>query len=182
MNEIIVIPDQLKYIIGIDPGRINYGLCIYSIDQNRVVTWKNIDTEIDTYNTVEVTTKIFLMLDHHLSGIQFEDLHFVIETQPFINNGRSAEPFRIKSIEVATIAFALSRKITIHQVNPRTIATMVKASDLPRAQRKKRGVEFVKEFIDSNPLRFENSCILGWVGKKDDMADAFLLVNLHLNQ
>jgi hypothetical protein len=164
----------MSYIIAIDVGVKNLGVCIFDFRCAKIVEWANIDLVtqgryLPQHNVTYVRNFI------HRFKPYFDDLFaLVIEKQMRMN---------MRIIESVFEALFFEHCV---RVSPRSVKVHYDISTKNYAGNKRKAVEWAMQFVANNPKTFKScgGCLIDkfqTAKKQDDYADALLLLMYYLD-
>lgn len=161
----------MSLLVAIDVGVVNLGLCVYDMVKSQVVHWENValvptGRYIPSQNVRYV--REFIARYEHLFA---EAMHVVVERQMRCN---------MRVIE-ALLQHSFWGKCTV--VSPRSVKAHYYLSMNNYRENKQAAVRFVDSFVHNNPGVLGPLHTDKWrtAAKKDDLADALLLVLYYLD-
>ena len=159
----------MSYVIAIDVGVKNLGVCIFDFRSAKIVEWANIDL-VDQGRYVPMHyVRNFI---NKFKGY-FEDMFvLVIEKQMRMN---------MRIIESVLEALYYDSCV---RIGPRAIKLHYDISTKSYNSNKRKAVEWAMQFMDRNAVAFSSEDLIDKfkrAKKQDDMADALLLLLYYLD-
>jgi hypothetical protein len=161
----------MSYAIGIDVGIKNMGFCVYDFTCNKFIIWENISLVPNGRYIPANNVAYVLQLVERYKSV-FEDAAYVIVERQMRCNMRIIESV------LQTLFFD---RCTI--VAPRCVKAHYGISMRNYKMNKEKAVEWVQNFVHSNPQTFKSGVAGTFVDskKRDDFADSLLLVAYFLD-
>lgn len=163
--------DVERYVVAIDVGIKNFGICIFDFHLGRVVLWENTTiTPFGRYqpaNNVRYMRELVARYDNY-----FRDAHAVLIEKQMRTNMRIIE---------AVLHCMFYEKCYI--ISPKAIKLHYSLSTANYAKNKQRAIEWTNAFVAANKEAFEEGVTNFYLSstKRDDMADSLLLVLYYLD-
>lgn len=153
----------MSYIVAIDVGIKNMGICVYSVVTNSYVYWNNVSMVEGVYNPSETVGYVINFINNH--KLYFDDMHvLLVERQMRCN-------MRIVQAVFETLYYGKCKIIS-----PRSVKMHYGLSTRNYAENKRIAVAWVTNELCR--LRMPTLVADGFYmrRKKDDMADSLLLL------
>ena len=158
----------MSYIVAIDVGIKNMGMCVYSVVTNSYVYWNNISMVEGVYNPSETVSYVINFVNNH--RIYFDDLHvLLVERQMRCN-------MRIVQAVFETLFYGKCRIISARSVKMHYGLSMRNY-----AENKRIAVAWVTRELVHMRMHVEVANVFYERRKKDDMADSMLLLCYYLH-
>ena len=161
----------MSYVIAIDVGVKNLGVCIFDFRSAKIVEWSNVDLVargpyVPQHNVSYVRTFIQRFKPY------FDDMFaLVVEKQMRMN---------MRIIESVLEALFFEQCI---RVSPRSVKVHYDISTNNYTSNKRKAVEWATQFVSNNSCTFEPSLVDKFLAakKQDDYSDALLLLMYYLD-
>jgi len=162
----------MSYVIAIDVGVKNLGVCIFDFRSAKIVEWANVDLVAQgRYVPQRNVTYVLEFIDRFKP--YFEDMFaLVIEKQMRMN-------MRI----IESVFEALFYEDCI-RVSPRSVKVHYDISTKNYAGNKRKAVEWALQFVTNNSTAFSSASLVDKfqsARKQDDYSDALLLLMYYLD-
>ena len=165
----------MRYVVAIDVGVVNLGICVFDFRTSKIVFWDNVSlTKGGRYRPTENVKYVRDFVQKYEEF--FEDaLAVLVERQMRCN-------MRIIEAVLQTLYYE-----RCHVIAPRSIKAHYKISGRSYAANKKLAVEWVAGFLDRNVSSFAEQAaataeqFASMKKKRDDLADAMLLLLYYLD-
>ena len=159
----------MRYIVSIDVGVKNCGICVFDFLSGTVIFWDNVSLASGRYVPAENVAYVRDMVSRYSSF--FEDAsHVLVERQMRCN-------MRIIEAVIQSMFFDKTIILSPHQVKAH-YGLCTRNYRL----NKKKAVEWAAQFIEANPGAFAHGVADGFERKKqDDLADSLLLITYYLD-
>ena len=160
----------MSYVIAIDVGIKNLGVCVFDFTRSKIVEWRNVTLVpsgryIPAYN-VQYVRDFVRKYDHYFEN----SFQVVIERQIRAN---------MRIIEAILQTLFYDRCIVI---SARSVKVHYDLSTKNYRANKQKAVTWAKQFVSNNPTVFVDGLVdASFRGKQDDLADALLLVCYYLD-
>jgi hypothetical protein len=162
----------MSYVIAIDVGIKNLGICVFDFRHGKVVEWDNVTIvpsgRYIPANNVQYVRDFVKRYEHFFVNA----FQIVIERQIRCN---------MRIVESIIQALFYDRCIVI---SARSVKIHYDLSTKNYRANKQKAVSWAKEFIHQNPTAFMDDALLRRYStskKQDDMADSLLLVMYYLD-
>ena len=162
---------RMSYIIAIDVGIKNLGLCIFDFTISRVVHWENV-TLVPSGRYLPSNNVQYVRDFINKHSLYFENAFMVLIERQIRCNMRIIESV-IQALYYERCLIISARSVKIHY----------NLSTKNYKANKQKAVEWAKDFVHSSPSAFANGTdkvFLG-SGKLDDLADSLLLLMYYLD-
>ena len=161
----------MRYVIAIDVGIRNLGICVYDFVTTKIIYWDNVPLMNGKYLPLNnaVYVKEFIRRMHHFFD---EAAHVIIERQMRCNMRIIEALIHSAFFDICTVINA--RSVKMHYDISRNDYRLNKAA----------AVEWASNFVKSNPCAFGANGCAAWDAKgmkKDDLADSLLLLLYYLD-
>lgn len=157
------------YVIAIDVGIKNLGLCVFDFRTNQFVHWERVSlVHSGRYvpaNNVRYIKDLTARYAHYFENAT----EILVERQMRTN-------MRIIEAVFQTLYFDKCKV-----VSPRSVKLHYDLSTNNYRTNKAKAVEWAADFIEANPESFAPDVASAFAGKLDDLADALLLVCYYLD-
>ena len=163
--------DVERYVVAIDVGIKNFGICIFDFCSSKVVLWENTTiTPFGRYqpaNNVRYVRELVARYDNY-----FQNAHAVLIEKQMRTNMRIIE---------AVLHCMFYDNCYI--ISPKAIKMHYGLSTANYLKNKQRAIEWSNAFVSANKDAFEDGATDVYVcsTKRDDMADSLLLVLYYLD-
>jgi hypothetical protein len=161
----------MSYIIAIDVGIKNLGLCVFDFTTSQVVYWKNV-TLVHSGRYLPASNVQYVREFIAKHRAYFENAFIVLVERQMRCNMRIIE---------AVIQTMFFERCLI--ISARSVKMHYNLSTKNYKANKQRAVEWAKEFISSSPQAFANDTqtVFSSNKKLDDLADSLLLCMYYLD-
>ena len=162
---------MLSYAIAIDVGIKNLGMCVYDFSTNKFIFWSNLSlVQNGRYMPADNVRYVREFLTRYESLFS-NAAHILIERQMRCN-------MRIVESVIQALFYDRCTVIT-----PRSIKAHYKIGTRNYRQNKERAVEWVEEFVATNPQAFAPGVADAFLHdkKRDDLADSLLMIAYYLD-
>lgn len=160
----------MSYVIAIDVGIKNLGICVYDFCKNQVVHWDNVSIVPNGRYTPALNVQYVRQFVFQHQEMFNNCCALVIERQMRCN-------MRIIESVFQTMFFGICRVI-----NARCVKMHYELSTRNYKANKQKAVEWATSFVRANPAVFADGVADRYMCKKqDDLADALLLVMFYLD-
>ena len=159
----------MSYVVAIDVGIKNLGLCVYDFITSQVVHWE----------TVSLATKYQPMLNvRYVREFVESHAHYFEHAQTVLVERQMRCNMRIIEAVFHTLFYD-----TCIILNPRSVKLHYGLCMHNYRANKERAVEWATDFVESNPRVIAETPKQTWTSskKRDDLADALLLVMYYLD-
>jgi hypothetical protein len=161
----------MSYVVSIDVGVKNVGICVFDFRSCKVVCWENTNlVSSGRYMPSQNVTYVMEFIKKYKT--YFDDaLTVLLERQMRCN---------MRIIESIIHALHHNKAIVI---SPRAVKMHYDISTRNYKNNKERAVEWVDKFVVSNASAFESKLVLQYEAarKKDDYADALMMLLYYLD-
>lgn len=163
--------DVERYVVAIDVGIKNFGICVFDFHTSTVVLWENTTiTPFGRYqpaNNVRYVRELVARYDDY-----FREAHAVLVERQMRTNMRIIE---------AVLHSMYYDKCYI--ISPKAIKMHYSLSTANYAKNKQRAIEWSDRFVANNQDAFATGATDTYKSstKRDDMADSLLLVMYYLD-
>lgn len=160
-----------RYIIAVDVGIKNLGLCIFDFVTSKVVHWDCVtlvpNGRYIPANNVDYVRSFVCRYEHYFDNAS----KVLIERQMRCN---------MRIIEAVLQTMFYKRCLVI---SPRSVKVHYDLSTKNYRANKQKAVQWASQFKIANPHAFESLALSAWdtKNKKDDLADSLLLVMYFLD-
>ena len=161
----------MSYVVAIDVGIKNLGMCVFDFTTARVVAWDN-TTLVPSgryipANNVQYVRDFVNKWQHYFDG----SFQVIIERQMRAN-------MRVVEAVLQTMFFD---RCTV--ISARSVKAHYNLSTKNYRNNKLKAIQWMNEFMSRNPLAFDPQVLQScWKHKKkDDLADALLLIMYYLD-
>lgn len=161
----------MRYVIAVDVGIKNLGLCVFDFTTARFVHWENVSLVPNgrylPSNNVQYVRDFISRHNHY-----FQEASAVLVERQMRCNMRIVE----------AVLQALFYDICI-VINARCVKAHYGLGTKNYRMNKQRAVQWAQEFVKSNPGAFEDPLVATFLAtsKKDDLADALLMITYYLD-
>ena len=160
----------MNYLIAIDVGFRNLGMCVYSFEDNRVIYWRNCALMSGRYQPKDTVRYV---------------VEFVARHKQFFDGARTVLIERqmrpaMRIIEAAFETLFYGRAVVLC---PRSVKNHWKLCSKNYSENKRKAVAWAGDFVEENIDTFDSEPYLCWKSakKRDDMADALLTLMFYLD-
>ena len=162
-----------RYVLGIDVGIRNLGICVFDFNCAKVVVWDNVPLvpaggRYIPANNVQYVRDFVKRFQHYFDNA----FRVVIERQMRVNMRIIEALLHSQFYDVCTV------------ISARAVKMHYGLSMQNYRANKQRAVEWADSFMSNNACAFADELDLSQyrkAGKRDDMADAMLLVMYYLD-
>ena len=156
------------FVVAIDVGIKNLGLCVYDFTTSKVVHWDTVSLTNGRYIPALNVQYVLKFVAKY--AVFFEQaVTIVIERQMRCN---------MRIIEAILETLFYDRCRVIHA---RSIKAHYKLSTRNYRANKQKAVEWAEAFVNANPSAFTCADVFRQSAKRDDLADSLLLVMYYLD-
>ena len=163
----------MSYVIGLDIGFRNLGFCVYDCRVHRVVHWENACIVSGKHRPKDNVKYIMQFLEAHRPWFD-HSFAIVVEQQMRVN-------LRIMAAVIEALFYTSNN---VHIIPPRQVKVHYNLSTGQYASNKAAAVEWIRDWLSFNGERAvtpEAYRVWTRARKKDDLADALLLVLFYLD-
>lgn len=160
----------MAYVIAIDVGIKNLGLCVFDMLTAKVIKWDNVSLVPGGRYTPALNVQYVL--------------HFISEHKDVFENASAVIVERQMrcNMRIIEAVFQTLYYDRCKVINPRCVKAHYKISMRNYRANKVAAVEWTKEFVRNNPNAFTNGSLQSFnCRKQDDLADALLLCLYYLD-
>lgn len=161
----------MRYVIAVDVGIKNLGLCIFDFVTAKFVFWDNISlVPGGRYIPANNVQYVRDFVERYASFFQ-EAACVIVERQMRCNMRIIEATLQTLFYDVCTI------------INARSVKAHYNIGTKNYRMNKQKAVQWANQFVTNNPSAFENgvTCAFQQNSKKDDLADSLLLVTYYLD-
>lgn len=160
----------MKYLIAIDVGIRNLGLCVFNFECSKIVFWDNVALVKGKYMPSDNV--------HYVKG-------FVERFKPYFDEAACVlieRQMRCNMRIVESVLHSLFYENTII-INPKSIKTHYNLGTKNYKLNKEKAVEWADLFVGNNSDAFVPNCTTPFLyaKKKDDLADSLLMICYYLD-
>lgn len=161
----------MRYLISIDVGIKNLGICVYDFCSCQVVLWDCVSLVPNgrylPQNNVEYVRSFVQKYEYFFDNAQ----KILIERQIRCN---------MRIVEAILQTMFYSKCLVI---SARSVKIHYDLSTKNYRANKEKAVQWASQFLQANPIAFVDGAVLNWKTKtkQDDLADSLLLVMYYLD-
>jgi hypothetical protein len=161
----------MRYVVAIDVGIKNLGICVWDFGTAKIVFWENVSLVPNGRYIPANNVQYVRDLVARYPQFFHESAYVLVERQMRCN-------MRIVEAVLQTLFF---EKCII--INARCVKAHYGLSTKNYRMNKQKAVQWARDFVAHNPHAFATAVTSSWeqVTKRDDLADSLLLITYYLD-